>query len=60
MFSDLTYLLESAKLRAWRAFVLMCLACSRAQRAYGLKPLGTYVLACLTCLHARALGVLTC
>ena len=40
---------ESAKSRAWRAFVLACFAC-----------LGACVLTCFACLCAYVLGVLAC
>ena len=61
--SDCLRVFESAKLRAWRACVLTCLACSTCLRACVFTCLAcsrAYVLGVFTCLRAHVLGVLTC
>ena len=57
VFDFCNVLMESAKLRAWRACVLACLACLRACL---LTCLRAYVPACPRAWHAYVLGMLVC
>ena len=51
-FNDSHEKVESAKSRAWRARVFVCLACLRAWCVCVLTCLHSYELACLACLRA--------